>query len=224
MITKVFIGVPTSDGVRCPVFYDYMQNMDKPEGTIGKSFHTNSGAFNRNLIINEALGTECSHILFVDDDMGFPNHALTQLLAADKDIVSGLFLKRTYPHPPVIFNFEDGKYVRRLLRDNEKGLLEVDATGFGFTLVRTRVFNLLERPYIRLGEFRPDRRSEDIGFCKRARAAGFRIYCDLDLPIGHIGLATYWPHNIGGVWHTAIDTDGDEVINVVQPQSILVET
>lgn len=216
---KIFIGVPTSDGVRWPVFYDYLQNLDKPEGTMGAGFHTNSGAMNRNLIIQEALFRQCTHVLFIDDDMAFAPNALMKLLEHNKDIVSGLFLKRVFPHPPVIFYSDgNGKHTRRLLKDNDKGLIHVDATGFGFTLVKTSVFALLEKPYIRLGEINPERRSEDIGFCKRARSAGFSIYCDLDCPIGHIGQATFWPHCIGGVWHTAIDTDGNEVINTLQPK------
>jgi len=223
MDTKVFIGVPTSDGVRCPVFYDYINNLDKPEGTMGASFHTNSGAANRNLIIQDALYQQCTHVLFIDDDMAFSPNSLMKLLEHSKDIVSGLFLKRVYPHPPVMFNLEDGRYVRRLLKDNEKGLIEVDATGFGFTLVKTSVFALLERPYIRLGEFRADRRSEDMGFCKRARSAGFKIHVDLDTPIGHMGPATFWPNCVNGVWHTALDTDGKDIINVEQPKSILIE-
>ena len=148
MKNKVFIGIPTAEFGRQAVFYDYVNNLDKPEGTIGASFHTNSGARNRNLIIKEALEQKCSHILFIDDDMAFPPNALMKLLAHDKDYVSGLFLKRVYPHLPIIFTQEDGKDVRRHLIDGESGLIEVAATGFGFTLVKTIVFSYLEEPFI----------------------------------------------------------------------------
>jgi GT2 family glycosyltransferase len=214
---KVFIGVPTSEFGRAAIFHDYLNQLIKPEGTISAGFHTNSGAQNRNLIIEEAMYTQCSHILFIDDDMAFPPNALIQLLERDKDIVGGLYLNRGYPHLPVIFDYDSKtKITRHLLKDHESGLIEVEAVGFGFMLIKTIIFNHLDRPYIRTGQIQKDLRSEDIDFCIRARESGFTIHCDLSLPIGHIGLATFWPNMIDGKWYTAIDTNGNELINTPQ--------
>lgn len=217
---KIFIGVPTAESARHAVFYDYLNNLHKPEGTIGAGFHTASGARNRNLIIEEALRTKCTHILFIDDDMAFPPDALLKLLEHDENIVSGLYLNRNYPHRPILF---DAGPTRRYLDDDERGLIQVEAVGFGFLLVNTDVFRSMERPFVRMGEVNPEERNEDIGFCLRARAAGYVIYCDLDLPIGHIGQATFWPSVVNGIWCTAIDTNGDQIAYVPQTQRELVK-
>lgn len=224
MDLKVYIGVPTAEFGRQAIFHDYINNLIKPEGTVGGSFHNNSGARNRNLIIREALKEKCSHILFVDDDMAFAPDSLMKLLKCNVDIVFGLCLNRTYPHGPVIFDLNsDNKLVRHFLKDNERGLIEVDACGFGFTLININIFSRLEEPYVRLGEVLPDKRSEDIGFCIRAKAAGLKIHCDLDTPIGHMGYATYWPNNINGIWHTAIDSNGYELVNTLQKKFNFIE-
>lgn len=217
---KVFIGIPTAEYARHAIFYDYLELLEKPEGTIGAGFHTNSGAWNRNLIIDEAINAKCTHILFLDDDMAFAPNTLMKLLQHDKDIVSGLYLNRSYPHRPVIFDYDfNGDYkVHRVhsLKDNEKGLIEVEAVGFGCMLIKTTVFSSLEQPYVRLGELRKDRRNEDTGFCHRVRKLGIPVYCDLDTTVGHIGTSVFWPNNIDGKWHTAIDTNGNELFNIPQ--------
>ena len=218
---KVFIGVPTSEFGRAAIFQDYLNQLIKPEGTVSRGFHTNSGAQNRNLIIEEARHHKCSHILFIDDDMAFAPDSLMQLLSYDVNIVGGLYLNRGYPHLPVVFDYNSSSSMtRHSLKDNEKGLKEVGAVGFGFMLININVFNYMDRPYVRTGQIQKDLRSEDIDFCIRARESGFTIHCDLSLPIGHIGLATFWPNMIDGKWHTAIDTNGNELINTPQLISI----
>ena len=217
MKTKVFIGVPTSENGRAAVFYDYVNNLHKPEGTIGAGFHTPSGAMNRNLIIEEALRTQCTHILFIDDDMAFPPDALLKLLRHEVNVVSGLYFNRCYPHNPVLFDYnQDNRFTRHFLNDDEHGLIECEAVGFGFLLVNTKIFESLAKPYVRMGEIRSDERNEDIGFCLRCRQASIPVHCDLDLPIGHIGQATFWPSFSNGIWYTAIDTNGDQIAYIPQ--------
>lgn len=219
---KLYIGVPTAEFSRQAVFYDYLNFLEKPEGTIGASFHTNIAPLNRNLIIDDALAADCSHILFIDDDMAFGPKSLSELLKHDKDIVSGLYLNRIHPHTPVIFDLDSkGNFRRHYLQDNETGLLEVDGCGFGFMLVKTKIFHSMEHPFVRHGEIDVDRRNEDVGFCKRAKQAGFQVFCDLDVPVGHMGIATIWPNNIEGKWFTAIDTGGSELLSTRQPTSAI---
>ncbi len=56
-------------------------------------------------------------------------------------------------------------------------------------LIRTSVFNALQKPYFNLAAEGDQLRGEDYYFCEKARAAGFEIWCDGDLStqIGHIG-------------------------------------
>jgi GT2 family glycosyltransferase len=76
----------------------------------------------------------------------------------------------------------------------ENKLVMVDATGMHFTLIRKEVFEKIERPY-----FVYDTTSEDMNFCKKAKKAGYEIYVDTGLEIGHlssepIGKATFERH------------------------------
>jgi len=216
MEPKVYIGVPTAEFARPAVFYDYLQFLEKPKGTIERSFHTNSAAHNRNLIIDDALAHDCTHILFVDDDMAFAPNSLTRLLAHDKHVIGGLYFNKAYPHPPVLF---DSTFKRLYLRDIDTGLIKVGACGFGFMLVHISVFDSLEQPWVRHGEIVGDKRNEDIGFCRRIGYAGFSIFCDLSVVIGHIGTATFWPSYKDGKWYTAIDTGREEMVNCRQRTS-----
>jgi len=216
---KIFIGVPTAEFARHAAFYDYLELLLKPEGTMSAGFHLNSAAWNRNLIIKEALYYKCSHVLFIDDDMAFPPDALNRLLAHDLDMVGALYFNRCFPMAPLLYddNPEDPtRPVVRYLADGDKGVVETAATGFGFLLVKTEVFMNMAQPWVRLGEIIEDRRNEDIGFFNRARALGYKLHVDLETVVGHIGTVVFWPNRMQGKWYTAIDTHGVEMINYPQ--------
>jgi hypothetical protein len=62
-----------------------------------------------------------------------------------------------------------------------------------------QVFDKLSKPYFRFDtDANGDIIGEDYVFCDRARAAGFRIWCDslLSREIGHIGQAVYRLPNV----------------------------
>jgi len=220
MEPKVYIGVPTAEFARPAVFYDYLEFLQVPSNTMRRAFHTNSAAHNRNLIIDDALAHDCTHILFIDDDMAFAPNSLMKLLAHDKHVVSGLYFNKAYPHPPVIFNLDDNfRLQRHLLQDGETGLIEVSACGFGFMLVNTNIFDFIKTPYVRHGELQEDKRNEDMSFCLRLGEEGISIFCDLSVVVGHIGMATFWPSYKEGKWYTAIDTGREEMITTRQRTS-----
>lgn len=218
METKVLIGIPTREYGGRADFWDYMNQLDKEMGTMIMSVHGQSPARSRNLMIEQAIVNNCSHLLFIDDDVAFKSDALKQLLKHDKDIVSGLYLGRMYPHNPLMFDemFGDGKSRYYYLTSEVKGLVKIVAAGFGFCLIKTEVFNKMERPWIRLGELDKDHWCDDIGFFKRAREAGITdIWCDTDVRCGHIGSLVIWPQvNDKGQWLSGYDTGGQTVIGV----------
>jgi hypothetical protein len=206
---KLMIGIPTGEYARRAEFYDYYNSVEKPFGTLIMSPHGQSPAASRNAIAECALSNECTHILFVDDDQAFPVDAITKILVhADKDVVSGLYLMRTYPHYPVIFDeaYDSGECRFMFLTPDKEGLTEIVNCGFGFVLIQTRVFQALEKPWVRLGEIKKDGWCDDVGFFNRVRKAGFRLYCDLNLPIGHNINLTMWPRFVNGAWQTVYVT------------------
>ena len=217
------VGIITEHYARRADFYDYVNLLEKPEGfTI--YVHERSPARGRNIIIDEAIKHNCTHILFIDDDQAFEPRALKQLLKHDVDIVSGLYLSRAYPHTPLIFDVADdeGACLPVYLDPNDNGLKEIVAAGFGFLLVKTSIFEKLEKPYVRLGELDPEQWSDDIGFFKRVREAGIKSHCDMNCWVGHLGGMIVWPHKENGVWYTSYDTGGAGRINTPQMNANLV--
>lgn len=215
---KVLIGVPTADFARRADFYDHLGVMYKPEGTIETRAHGQSPARNRNIIIEQALEHNCTHILFIDDDVLVPRNCLTELLKHDKDMVTGLYLMRPYPHKPIIFDYqnEDGLVRWAQLSPDKQGVIPVVSGGLGCCLIKTDVFKALEKPWIRLGEIESDHWCDDIGFFKRARAAGFELYCDLTVQCGHICSMVLRPVLVDGKWYTSYDTSGEQSAMVPQ--------
>lgn len=209
---RVMIGLPTMEFARQAKFYDYFYMIDKPPGTTISMSHGQSPARNRNIIIQQAIDNNFTHVFFVDDDVCIPKDALTRLLAHDKDIVSGLYLMRNFPHAPVAFNvaLNDGKCRFKFLRDNETGLVEVVNFGLGCCLIKVDVFKKIPAPWITIGQLNAEEWNDDIQFFNRARDEfGYQLWLDLDVRCGHMATVTVWPEpNKEGKWLTVYDTQG----------------
>lgn len=208
---KFMVAVPTAGYSRDDEFYDYYNLLNKPPGTICTFARGQSPARNRNLMIEQGLQHNVTHFLFLDDDIAFPPDLLDRLAKfADKDIVTALYLMRNYPHQPIIFDHTDseGKCGHYYPSDGEDKLVRISACGLGACLIRAEVFKALEKPWIRLGELEKDHWCDDIGFFRRARAAGFELYCDLSTPVGHMGKVKIWPTLRDGKWMVLYDTGG----------------
>ena len=206
---KLMIGVPTGEYARRADFYDGFNAVDKPDGTLIMSVHGQSPAQSRNSIAERALENDCTHVLYIDDDMAINRDAITRILVhADKDVVTGLYLLRTFPHFPAAFDekYEGGECKFMFLTSDKEGLVEIVNAGLGFCLIKTEVFKAMEKPWVRLGEIQKDGWCDDVGFFNRVRAAGFKIYCDLDILLGHHLTLTMWPRKINGAWQTVYRT------------------
>lgn len=217
--SKVLIGVITDEYARRADFYDYYHMLEKPEGALVSFNHNRSPAQGRNQLVEMAKSQNCTHILFIDDDMAYKPDSLLKLLEHDVDIVSALYLSRAFPHSPLAFDLaddEDGSACAMYLLQGKKGLQPIVAAGFGFCLIKMSVFDCLAKPYVRLGELNPEHWCDDIGFFNRVRGAGFQSYVDLDVKCGHMGTMIIWP-NTGedGKWYAGYDTNGEPgIVNV----------
>lgn len=210
MDSKVLIGVVTGEYARRADFYDYYNLLEKPPGTVVLFCHERSPAKGRNIIIDAAIEHNCTHILFIDDDMACKPEALKQLLEHDLDIVTGLYLQRAAPFRPFMFDLvdDDGRALYSHFDGTEERLKKVANAAFGFCLIKTTVFEKLEKPYVRLGELNPVEWCDDIGFFNRVTKAGFDIYCDTECRLGHIGTMVVWPQRDNKTWYVGIDTSG----------------
>jgi hypothetical protein len=183
-------------------------------------------------MIEQALELKCSHVFFLDDDIAVQPDTLMKLLKHDVDIVSGLYLKRNYPHRPIVFNQMNARgECKPLFPQGINGLTLIDACGLGCVLIKTSVFGIMRslglssgyqcnNKWITLGELESDQWCDDISFFRRAKMTHFKVYCDLSCMVGHFATALIWPNQVSGQWFTTYDTFGSDVVSAPQVNTL----
>lgn len=211
------IGISSGEVSRHASFYDELTVVDRPDHVIvshAVGLYVNK---NRDQLAEHALELGADWIWYVDDDHCFHPDTLTKLLAHDVDIVSGLYVRRVAPFIPVFYEDEDsdGEPEKHYFTIKDTGLKPVLATGAGCLLVKTSVHKALGPPYWRCAQ-KPtgEMIGEDIDFCYRAREKGFKVWCDMDTPIGHRISAVAYPHQESpGNWQLKIiDSTGKLIV------------
>ena len=140
----------------------------------------------------DAMAEGCTHILFIDSDMTFPQDMVQRLLKHDKEIVAANCARRRMPTGPTAQLYkENGERELVWTMPESTGLQEVGSVGMGVMLIKANVFAALAEPWFET-PWRHDKRGyigEDVYFCQKAAAAGFKIWIDHDVSkeIGHIG-------------------------------------
>lgn len=144
----------------------------------------------RNIAVEWAIANDMDYILWLDDDMVIDKakDLFTTLIKHDKDIVAPLFFQRRPPYLPLLFKrniYANGIYTTfdNILDYPKNELVKVDGVGFGCALIKIEVFKKLQSPHFVMG----NTFGEDLYFCNNAINAGFEIYCDTSIQVGHIG-------------------------------------
>jgi hypothetical protein len=142
-----------------------------------------------------------THLMFIDADIGWEPHHLLMLLAADKDVIGGLYPMKSLPVRWCINGFDGA--------EQQDHLHEVSKTGTGFLLIKRSVFEALNShpavkpfandlglpkeldPYmktyfdtaVRDGRYY----SEDWTFCENWRDLGGKVWVDTRVLLRHTG-------------------------------------
>lgn len=188
MDKKILIAVPCMDMVHA-TFAQSLASLNKV-GQCAVAFNACSLIYDsRNKLAAKAMKDEFDYVLWLDSDMVFSPDILEKLIADDKDIVSGLYFRRSHPYSPVIYKdseLKDGRLVWSDYTDYPKEeLFKVAGAGFGCVLMKTDViFDMAGK----FGDwFTPLYSSgEDLAFCYRARELGYEIWCDSRIRCGHM--------------------------------------
>ena len=167
---------------------------------------------NRNQIVKKFLARpEYEWLLQIDDDIIPPNDYL-DLALHDKDIISGVcFAMRQNAIVPLMLEDESEHMVFKEEEDINKlfnakrvnrleGLIEVDAVGTGAILIHRRVFEnpeMQKHPFITIWNEDGTRKiGQDLGFCRKAKANGFKIWVDTRYICEHavdcVGLSKFY--------------------------------
>jgi hypothetical protein len=209
--------VPTSELQRYTPFMLSMLRLQVPVGTKLTIASSVGVAQNINTCISEAAG---AWVWILGDDHEFPAHALLALLERGVDIVAPLTLRRIPPLQPVMFR--DYNPATRTwpqltwadLPPQPDALCEVGAVGGAGLLIRMAALETLPKPIFEIGQTRSDTLSEDLWFCKKARDAGYKVYVDCGVTLGHTTIVTHTPVYRDGRWMVASDLGGGTVLHL----------
>lgn len=187
---RIMVGIPTASALLHRKFVQSLMSLQYPPNA-DVDINVVEGyqlPFARNRIVQHALEKNCDYLFFIDADMVFPSDTLTKLLAHDLDFVNALAFRRTKPHYPCIFNWNDTEKSYETV-SYSGGLLEVDATGMPAVLIKTDIFKKMKEiwPNQPWYYYRDNVFSSDLTFCENARKLGYKIMIDTDLKIGHLG-------------------------------------
>ncbi len=201
----VQIGIPIVGDMGDEIFYSFV-GLRKPAGSLLTKIGGKSVDIARNMIVDKL---EKDWLFLMDSDQTFQPDTLERLLSWDLPIVSGLYFKSPGKPVPHAYSYawqegghlysaligQVGKYLQQhkealakagpavTLPCKREELIEADGVGGGCLLIHRRVFNALEKPYFECnaGTFF----GEDFYFCRKVRAAGFKIYVDPGVICGH---------------------------------------
>lgn len=187
-------------------YHHLMVSMDAllvPKGT--KYAHATScnPARNTNNLVKMMLGRpEMEWLWIMGDDHCFEESCLLDLLAHEKDCVVPLCTRRQFPFDSVVAKVYDppkGIVKWYTWEEIEKfdGLFHVAAAGTAGLLVKRRVFESMTPPWFQIGRWISDDLQEDVWFTSHCNNIGYKVWCDPNIPLGHLTTAVMFPKKDG---------------------------
>lgn len=152
-----------------------------------------------------------SHLLMVDDDMGFMPDVVIDMLLFDEPVVGALYPKKTYPVQWAVSGLENpetrGPFLEveglgcgcfLIRRDAITAMIEkmpniVDerVNAIGHEFMQKEGFNRLIRAFNCIEDEKKGRVSEDISFCRRVRECGMKVWAATHHKMVHVGPHEY---------------------------------
>lgn len=156
----------------------------------------------RNRLIRSFLDSDCTHMLCIDSDLGWPAQAVIALLQKREHFIAGCYparIEKSFLFRPSLN--ED----QSLVVNKEKGLVQMEYIPAGFMLLSREMLQKMVDDYpdrkftpkdpnahwghalfnteVQDGEFW----GEDYVFCRLARQSGFQIWVDPMIQFNHAG-------------------------------------
>lgn len=206
---KIFIATPAFDGKTHVQYTIALAETCMLLATNGIEYKISvncSGSLliaERNRLNKAFLESDCTHMLCIDSDLGWPPVAVLKMLQHEVDFVAGLYPARG--EKTFLFrgcHNEDGA-----LQSNGKGLLKMQYIPAGFMLIKRCVLEKMTEHFSHL-YFQPKSEKlkdewghclfetevkdgefwgEDYVFCRRVRECGFDIWIDPLIQFDHAG-------------------------------------
>jgi predicted O-methyltransferase YrrM len=169
----------------------------------------------RNGVLRDFMQTDCDQLIFIDADVAWEPEALIKLIQHDRDIVAGVYPKRTNLDQDFPVRVDPGV----TLQADEQGLVEVAGAPTGFMKIKRHVIEKMieankHRQFTGVGAA-PDsppytivfertyvdghRWSGDYNFCRQWRAMGGKIFVDPEMYLTHTGEVEF-SGTLGDFW------------------------
>jgi GT2 family glycosyltransferase len=140
------------------------------------------------------------YLMWIDSDMVFEPEDFFKLIDHDKDVVSGIYKMSDNVNYATVETMDEDffeqwmhyPFLNQKTIDKKEGkLFKADYTGMGWMLCKYGVFEKMTYPY-----FYPRKQEwpqynweefvwDDVEFCLRAKEAGFDVWVDPKIRIGH---------------------------------------
>jgi hypothetical protein len=136
--------------------------------------------FARESTLDAAKDVEAKVFLWIDSDILWSPEDVLKIYGSDKDVISGTYVMETgnavaktdhWLEPHEIFNAD--------------GPINLDFCGLGFFAIKGEVLKSIPEPRF-ASTLVTDMEGEDIAFCKKLKAAGFDIWLDPSIRLGHV--------------------------------------
>ena len=190
---RTMIAVPCMDTVQT-LFAASLLQLHKPEGTEVSMASCSLVYDARHDLAMRALNLGFDRVLWIDSDMRFDPDLMDRLSAdLDKgaDFMTAVYFTRKSPVKPCVYETVDLKNrtngeiypAAENFKKLPAGIFEIAGCGFGAVMMTTDLI----RSCGKLPFFPEDGFGEDLTFCRKARAAGNKLYCDSNIKADHIG-------------------------------------
>lgn len=147
----------------------------------------------RDKLACKAINKDFTHVLWLDSDMVFTPELLDDLMFSGEDFVSGIAVSRRPPYCGCLFSDLRLNYLERLEPDElPTETFEVAGCGFACVLIKTDILKAVQMQHGTCFLPMPSY-GEDLAFCQRATALGYKIFAEPSVRVGHIGHITVYP-------------------------------
>lgn len=133
----------------------------------------------RRMVLEDAIKENCTHLLFVDDDMVFHADSMDYLARGDHAMIAANYQSRSNVGESTAISLEGG----RLSSKGKTGQEEVDRVGFGLALIDLSYVKKMPQPWFAV-PWLPEKHTElgeDYFFCMLLKKHGGKIFVDHDV-------------------------------------------
>lgn len=145
----------------------------------------------RQSLLDEALASDSTHILWIDDDTKFPSEVVDCFLSRNVDYIAANMLRKTIEFCPTAQDV-DGNLIDSTYKT---GIEEVSWVGLGLCMINLDSIRKIPSPHFEVVWLKEKNKylGEDMYLCEKLRQAGIKMYVDHDVSkaVGHIGDYTY---------------------------------